>query len=74
MNGGEIMFENMPDVVTIQEAADALRISRRSVKQLMEDQELAYRKIGRIYRIRKSSLLQYMGVDTEQTEPDRDTE
>ncbi len=60
------MFEDLPDVITIQEAADALRINRRSVKALMDDNKIEYRKIGRIYRIRKTALLNYLGDNTEE--------
>ncbi len=54
------MLDDYLDVLTIDDVAAILRISRRSVMHLIENQELEYRKIGRIYRISKAALSKYL--------------
>lgn len=61
------MFDSYSDVLTINDTAEALRLSRRSVKRLMDGGEIRYRKIGRIYRISKISLLEYMDESEKKT-------
>ncbi len=59
------MLDNYRDVLTISEVADALRIDRRTVMRLLSQGDIAYRKIGRIYRISKAAVIAY--IDNEQT-------
>ncbi|MCD8075005.1 MAG: helix-turn-helix domain-containing protein [Lachnospiraceae bacterium] len=54
------MLDSYSDVLTINDTAEALRLSRRSVKRLMDGGDIRYRKIGRIYRISKKSVLAYL--------------
>lgn len=58
------MLEKYLDVLTIEEVAEALRLSRRSVMRLLANGEIEYRKIGRIYRISKSALLDYLNTQS----------
>lgn len=56
------MFNEYPDVVTIDEAAKMLRLNRKTVKALMDSGELEYRKFGRVYRIKKSAIIAMLEV------------
>ncbi|MCC8046341.1 MAG: helix-turn-helix domain-containing protein [Clostridiales bacterium] len=54
------MLDDYLDVLTIDDTAAVLRLSRRSVKRLLDEGEIEYRKIGRIYRISKKAILDYL--------------
>ncbi|MCD8397706.1 MAG: helix-turn-helix domain-containing protein [Lachnospiraceae bacterium] len=64
-NGGIKMLEKYSDVLTIEDTAEALRLSRRSVMHLLNDGKIRYRKIGRVYRISKKALLDYLDCEQE---------
>lgn len=53
-------LKNYPDVLTVQQVAAILNVSRRSVYKLLEHNLMPYRKIGRIYRISKQGLIDYL--------------
>lgn len=57
------MLDKYPDVLTVDEVANVLRISRRSVMRLFADGTINYKKIGRHYRISKSAVLKYLNFD-----------
>lgn len=54
------MLDDYLDVLTIDDTAAVLRISRRSVKRLLDEGKIEYRKIGRIYRISKKAIMNYL--------------
>ncbi len=54
------MLEEYKDVLTIDEVSKVLRLSRRSVMRLLNSGSIKYRKIGRVYRISKMALLDYL--------------
>ncbi|MCD7762946.1 MAG: helix-turn-helix domain-containing protein [Lachnospiraceae bacterium] len=63
------MLDDYLDVLTINDTATVLRISRRSVMRLMDEGKLEYRKIGRIYRISKKAILDYLYNTTDSVNP-----
>ena len=56
-----LSLKNYPDVLTVQQVAEILNVSRRSVYKILDNNLKPYRKIGRIYRISKQSLIEYFG-------------
>ena len=54
------MFKEYPDVMTPQQAAEALGVNVKSVYALIHDQLLGYKRIGRKYLIPKMCLQQYV--------------
>ena len=52
------MFENYPDILTINDVAEILHVHRNTVKKNL--QHFSYRKIGRVYRVSKKSVEDYM--------------
>ena len=59
-NKGESMLEKYADVLTIQELEEALKIGRRLAYTLVRDGTIPSKKIGRIYRIPKAAVIEYL--------------
>ncbi len=53
-------FSSYPDVVTVHDMQKMLNISRNTAYNLITTNTIPYRKIGRIYRIRKSDIISFM--------------
>ena len=53
-------FNDLPDVLTVAELARFLNVSPKSVYQLLQNGEIKHRKIGRIYRISKQAIKDYL--------------
>ncbi len=49
--------ESPPVFLTAQEAADLLRVQRRSLYRLVRLQQIPYRRIGRAIRFERNELL-----------------
>lgn len=64
------MFKTFPDVLTVHEVQEALRIGRAGVYKLLASGELGCFKLGNTYKIPKDSLIAYMNqqVRTEKKE------
>lgn len=54
------MFTQYPDVVDVTTMAEMLKISRKAAYELLSQNKIAYRKIGRIYRISKQAIIKFM--------------
>lgn len=54
------MFEYYSDIVSIQDVAEMLGISNLMVYKLVKNKEIKSLKIGRIYRIQKSEVIDYI--------------
>lgn len=54
------MFERFPDVIDVKELCEMLCISKKTAYRLLNDDQIPYRKIGRIYRIRKRDVITFM--------------
>ena len=51
----------IPDIYTINEVAEILRVSKRTIERLMyESRKLPYLKVGRTARIRKRDIQKYI--------------
>lgn len=55
-----ILFNNLPDILTVSDVAKALRISEGSVYKLLHEKSLGYKHIGRKYIIPKSALQDFV--------------
>ena len=58
------MFEEYPDILTVDEACEALRVGYNAMYELLNTGKLKAYKNGRVWRIPKSSLLQYIYEST----------
>lgn len=55
-----ILFENYPDILTVNQTRNALGIGRKGVYKLLESNSICYFKIGNAYKIPKSSLIDFI--------------
>lgn len=53
-------LNDYPDVLTIVDVMEILQISRPTVYKLIQKNEIASRKIGSQYRIKKTSVEEYL--------------
>ena len=54
------MFEQYPDILTVEEACEALRMGYNAVYDLLNEGKLKANKNGRVWRITKQALIQYV--------------
>ena len=54
------MFEQYPDILTVEEVCEALRMGYNAVYDLLNDGKLKAYKNGRVWRISKQALIQYV--------------
>ena len=54
------MFKDYPDVLTVQQAAQALGICEASVYRLIHERTIGSRRIGRKYLVPKVCLIDYI--------------
>ena len=57
MNDPPRPTDNLFVFLTTQEAADLLRVQRRSLYRLVQQQRIPYRRIGRAIRFERTELL-----------------
>lgn len=57
------MFEAMPDVISVEQLCQMLHISRKTGYDLVRQNILAHRKVGRQYRICKEAVIKFMKGD-----------
>lgn len=53
---------DFPQLMTVAEVAVVLRVSKMTVYRMLESGELASHKIGRSFRVPRSSVEQMLGV------------
>ena len=54
------MFEEYPDILTVEEACEALRVGYNAMYELLNSSKLKAYKNGRTWRIPKNALLEYI--------------
>ena len=54
------MFEQYPDTLTVEEVCEALRMGYNAVYDLLNEGKLKAYKNGRVWRITKQALIQYV--------------
>ena len=54
------MFEQYPDILTVEETCEALRMGYNAVYDLLNEGNLKAYKNGRVWRITKQALIQYV--------------
>lgn len=60
------MFEKYPDVVNVNELCQMLKISKRTAYALLTNGTIPYKKIGRLYRISKISIIKFINNESEE--------
>ena len=54
------MLDNYTDVLTVKEAQEILKISKKNIYRLIDNKDIFAKKIGKVYRIPKQSLCEYI--------------
>ena len=54
------MFEQNPDILTVEEVCEAMRMGFNAVYDLLNEGKLKAYKNGRVWRIPKESLVKYV--------------
>ncbi len=54
------MFDEYPDILTVEEACEALRVGYNAMYELLNSGKLKAYKNGRVWRIPKTSLKEYL--------------
>lgn len=54
------MLETFDDVMTVEEACEALRIGKNALYALLENKRLRGYRNGRVWRIPKESVIEYI--------------
>ena len=54
------MFEQYPDILTVEEVCEVLRMGYNAVYDLLNEGKLKAYKNGRVWRITKQALIQYV--------------
>ncbi len=54
------MLNQYPDVLTVKEIQEILRIDKTTAYQLLHDGTIPCRRIGRVFRISKKALIDYL--------------
>ena len=60
-------FCSYPDAMTLKQVADCLSISTKLASRLIRDGKLFAKKVGREYRISKSSVVEFVRGEKKQT-------
>ena len=55
-----LMFSNYPDILTVEELCQALNIGKNTAYQLIKNRDLKSIKIGKIHKIPKIWLIEYV--------------
>lgn len=59
-NEQDILFDNLPDVLTVQQVRQVLGIGRTAVYKLVEQKQIRCFKIGNAYKIPKTALIEFI--------------
>ena len=55
-----VMLENYDDILTAEEACEALRVGKNALYELLQNKELKGYRNGRVWRIPKQSVIEYI--------------
>lgn len=54
------MFDEYPDILTVEEACEALRVGNNAMYELLNSGKIRAYKNGRVWRIPKNSIKEYI--------------
>lgn len=54
------MLENYSDILSVKDLCQILHISKKTAYNLIREHKFPYRKIGRIYKIPKCGVINYL--------------
>lgn len=54
------MLENYDDILDVKDISKILMINKKTTYQLLKSGKISYKRIGRIYRISKDSVIDFL--------------
>ena len=57
------MFDEYDEIMSVQEVADAIFCGKNTIYKLIKDHQLSCLRIGKVYKIRRESLEEYMEME-----------
>lgn len=60
MKGGSVMFETLPEVLTLRQSQEILQIGRTTILGMIKRNELKAFKVRGRWRIKKDDLIEYL--------------
>lgn len=61
------MFDTYPDILKTNEVADMLGVSKTTTYQLLQSGMIPCRKIGKLWRVRKQAVIDYVQASCDNT-------
>lgn len=58
----KVVLQNSPEVLSVKEASNVLRVSTKTVYKLIKNGSIQNMKVGRSYRIPKIHLLSFLRI------------
>ena len=55
-----VMLENYDDILTAEEACEALRVGKNALYELLQNKKLKGYRNGRVWRIPKQGVIEYI--------------
>ena len=60
-----IVFNNLPEIMTRQDVAEALRIGRDKSYEIMQSGKMKVLKLGKVTRVRREDFIEYVNNCTQ---------
>jgi len=56
-------IQDYPDILTVEETGELLGVSTKTVYKLIKEGEIKTKRVGRAFRIPKSNVTCYLGIE-----------
>ena len=60
MKGADIMYENIPEVMTLKECQQLLKVGKNTMLELLHSRQIEGFKIGSRWKVKKESLVEFI--------------
>ena len=60
MKGAEIMYENIPEVMTLKECQQILKVGKNTMLELLHTRQIEGFKIGSRWKVKKESVVEFI--------------
>jgi excisionase family DNA binding protein len=64
-----VTSDDLPDVVTAQQAAELLQLSTKTLKRLAQAKDVPSRRVGNQWRFNRHALMNWLAGNDENTDP-----
>ena len=60
MKGVSFMYENIPEVMTLKECQELLRVGKNTMLELLHTRQIEGFKIGNRWKVKKESVVEFL--------------